>query len=295
MQTLESLQTSIDSASQMLSVVRTMKALAAINMRDYERAVQALALYNETIEAGLQIVLRDRPPVPATSTPPLAGERLGVIVFGSEQGLAGQFNERIAAFTLQHTADFDDDWQHRRVMAVGQRVTGHLIDGGLHVTEEAGVPGSLEAIQAAGRTILLQIDEWRTAHSIERIVLFYNTPTSSASYEPRQRWMLPVNPRWLHSLQTRAWESRALPLYTLSSDDLFSELIRQSLFVMLYRAFAESLASENASRLRSMQSAERNIDERLDDLRMQYRQRRQSAITDELLDIAAGFEALSDS
>jgi F-type H+-transporting ATPase subunit gamma len=61
---------------------------------------------------------------------------------------------------------------------------------------------------------------------------------------------------------------------------------------MLFRASAESLASENASRLAAMQSAERNIEDRLDDLNRQYRHERQTSITEELLDIAAGFEAL---
>jgi F-type H+-transporting ATPase subunit gamma len=73
---------------------------------------------------------------------------------------------------------------------------------------------------------------------------------------------------------------------------LFSWLIREYLFVSLYRAFAESLASENASRLASMQVAERNIENRLDELSAQYHQQRQSAIDAELFDLVAGFEAL---
>lgn len=291
MQTLESLRSSIDSTNQMLSVVKTMKALAAISIREYERAVDALSVYNETIEMGLQVVLKDRAPVPLTE--PLEGQRLGAIVFGSDQGLAGQFNERIAAFALERFSHFDDDWQHRRIMAVGQRVTGPLVDGGLHVTEESRMPGALEGVRLTGQNILLKIDEWRAERGVERIVLFHNTPTSSASYEPRMRWMLPINPRWLRSLQNRSWESRSLPIHTMSYTDLFSGLVRQLLFVMLYRAIAESLASENASRLRSMQSAEKNIGERLDELKAQYQHRRQTAITEEILDIAAGFEALS--
>jgi len=63
-------------------------------------------------------------------------------------------------------------------------------------------------------------------------------------------------------------------------------------FISLFRAFAESLASENASRLASMQGAERNIQEQLSELTMQYHQQRQMSITEELLDIVSGFEAL---
>ncbi len=75
---------------------------------------------------------------------------------------------------------------------------------------------------------------------------------------------------------------------------LFSALIRQYLFVSLFRGFAESLASENASRLASMQGAERNIEEWLGELNTRFHQQRQMSITEELLDIVAGFEALKD-
>jgi F-type H+-transporting ATPase subunit gamma len=63
--------------------------------------------------------------------------------------------------------------------------------------------------------------------------------------------------------------------------------------VSLYRAFAESLASEHSSRLAAMQMAQDNAEERLDDLQRRFHRRRQSAITEELLDIAFGAEALS--
>jgi F-type H+-transporting ATPase subunit gamma len=74
-----------------------------------------------------------------------------------------------------------------------------------------------------------------------------------------------------------------------------ASLLRQRLFVALYQAFAESMASENASRLASMQAAERNIEERLEELQALFRYRRQHGITEELLDIVAGFEALSEA
>jgi F-type H+-transporting ATPase subunit gamma len=76
-------------------------------------------------------------------------------------------------------------------------------------------------------------------------------------------------------------------------DQLFSSLIRQYLFFSLYRAFVESLASENASRLSSMQVAEKNIEERLKELNTQFHSQRQASITMELLDIVTGFEALT--
>jgi F-type H+-transporting ATPase subunit gamma len=69
-------------------------------------------------------------------------------------------------------------------------------------------------------------------------------------------------------------------------------LIREYLFVSLFRACAESLASENASRLAAMQRADKNIDELLEHLNGTFQRLRQSGIDEELFDVVAGFEAL---
>ena len=76
-------------------------------------------------------------------------------------------------------------------------------------------------------------------------------------------------------------------------DRLFAATVRQYLFSGLFRACAESRASENASRIAAMQSAEKNIDQRLTELQGEFNASRQMAITEELLDVVAGFEALS--
>jgi F-type H+-transporting ATPase subunit gamma len=70
-------------------------------------------------------------------------------------------------------------------------------------------------------------------------------------------------------------------------------LIREYLFVSIFRACAESLASENASRLAAMQRADKNIDELLEDLNVKFHRLRQSGIDEELFDVISGFEALS--
>jgi len=73
---------------------------------------------------------------------------------------------------------------------------------------------------------------------------------------------------------------------------LLSKLIHQYLFVSLFRACAESQASEHASRLSAMKSAQRNLDDRLNEVSMQFRHARQTEITAELLDIVSGFETI---
>jgi F-type H+-transporting ATPase subunit gamma len=78
----------------------------------------------------------------------------------------------------------------------------------------------------------------------------------------------------------------------MDAEPLFSALVREFLFVLLYRAGAESLTSEHAARLSAMQAAERNIDAHLAEMRVVYQQLRQQGITEELIDVVSGFMVL---
>ena len=292
METIESLKRKISSAQDLRSVVKTMKALAAVNIRQYEKAVESLAEYNRTVEVGFQILLMQRPGEVAIIEPALS-ESLGVIVFGSDQGMVGQFNEVIAQHTANQMATLRIDRQNLAVLAVGQRVFSRLQEAGQPVEDVMAVPGSAAAITPTVQDVVLTIEIWRMHREIDRILLLYNKPLSGSSYRPHSLQILPVDPEWLRDLEYRPWPCRAVPLFTMDWNRLFSALIRQYLFVSIYRAFAESLASENASRLASMQVAERNIHDRLEELHAKFHQRRQTTIMEELFDIVTGFEALT--
>lgn len=122
------------------------------------------------------------------------------------------------------------------------------------------------------------------------MILFYNNLHSNTAYEPSQHLLLPLDRAGLQQIESQEWRSRTIPMCTMPSDVLISSLLRQYFFISLYRAFGQSLASENASRLVSMQVAEKNIEERLTEFKGEFRQKRQSAITGELLEIISGFE-----
>lgn len=87
-------------------------------------------------------------------------------------------------------------------------------------------------------------------------------------------------------------QSRSLPIHTEPRRELLASLLHKYVFVSLFRACAESLSSENAARSQSMQTAERSITERLQELQSKYHQSRQTSITEELLDVVGGFEVL---
>ncbi|MBW1916833.1 MAG: F0F1 ATP synthase subunit gamma [Deltaproteobacteria bacterium] len=292
MATTEAIQRKIKTAEELQSVVKTMKALAAVNIRQYERAVESVAEYHHAVALGLQILLRHRPEATAlTSSEPT--QRLGVVVFGSDQGMCGMFNEQIVAHTLQSMDNLMVAQEHRFCLVVGRRVGERLENAGQPVERFFPVPSGVTAITSMVQELLIAIEEWHAGQNINRVLLFYNKHSSGMAFRPFTFQLIPVEAGWLQHLQRSPWPTRVLPTFTMDWNPLFSALIREHLFVSLYQALAESLASEQASRLVSMQGAERNIEERLAELTTQFHRQRQMSITEELLDIVSGFTALS--
>jgi F-type H+-transporting ATPase subunit gamma len=290
-QTSEALKRRIQSAQDLLGVVKTMKALAAVSIRQYQKAVESLGDYNRTVEMGLQIALRERRGGGAASEQAKVN-RIGAIIFGSDQGLCGQLNNIIVAHANEEMARIGVKKENRIVIAVGMRTADILEDTGQRVLEVLTTPGSTSGITPMVQDITVLLENWRFKRQIEHMYLFFNHYVSGATYRPKTVRLLPVDREWLKNLEMKKWPSKTLPMFTMDWEALFRSLIREYLFVSLYRAFAESLASENASRLAAMQSAEKNIEERLEELFLQYHRQRQMTITEELLDIVAGFEAL---
>jgi F-type H+-transporting ATPase subunit gamma len=232
--------------------------------------------------------------MPPHAMPPCyaTGRKLGAIIFGSDQGMCGQLNDHVVSYALRALKKLARRREDQVTMAVGVRAASQLEAERKPVEQVVTVPASIGGIGAAVEEVLGKIEEWHSQRSIETVALFYANPVSGAWYRTRGIQLLPVDARWINSLRVKPWPSKMIPMFTLDEKRLFHLLIREYLFVSLYRAFADSLASENASRLASMQVAEKNIEERLRVLTIESRRLRQETITAELLDIIASFEAL---
>ncbi len=290
-QTLEILRRKIGTAQDLQSIVRTMKGLAAANIRQFLRAVESLGEYRRTIELGFQALLREGPG-PVVLAKGESAQRLAAVVFGSDQGMCGRFNQQVASHALAEMEAWGVPTERRTVLTVGRLIVP-LLEAPDPVAERLTPPSSAAAITYLVHEVLLRVEQWYRSEEVGQVVLFYNESLGGALYRPHTHRLVPVDMDWLGALRGKVWESRSAPLLTMDWRRLFSKLLREHFFIELYRASAESLASENASRLGAMQRAERNIEERLEELNRSFRHQRQTSITEELLDIVAGFEALS--
>lgn len=293
MESLNHLHKQLDSLNELRAIVKTMKALSAASIHQYEQAVNAVTGYYQTVERGLHVVLQDMPSPPIPPVRRHKPRRLAAIVFGSDHGLCGRFNEEIAGYALERMNSTATDPNNRLVLAVGARVAASLEHAGQAIEEDFLVPGSAEQITASVQQILLKIDEWREQSEVHYVYLFYNRHTGGSSYHPIGFELLPVSLHRFRRLKEESWPSRSLPTFSMNREQLLSRLLHQYLFVSIFRACAESQASEHASRLAAMQSAQRNLDERLDEVTMVFRRARQNVITSELLDVVSGYEALT--
>lgn len=304
--TLQGIKRKIGGAEKLESVVRTMKVLAASNIGQYEKALAGLDGYCQTVEMGLAVYFRSRmsgdekkgraqelsrAPEKELEKQPL---RADAVVFGSDQGLVGRFNDAVAGFALSSLkaagADIASVW------AVGERVFDRLDDAGVRPASLFEVPCSVHAISQLVSRILIECGPRGEERAEKALYAFYNRQPRSAgaANEPACARLLPLDDEWRLSLANKDWPTKKSP--EIISPDRFTllSLVREHLFASLFRACAESLAAENACRLAAMQRAEKNIGELLETLGRSFHRLRQDSIDEELFDVVSGFEAMNE-
>ncbi|SFN40189.1 F-type H+-transporting ATPase subunit gamma [Nitrosospira briensis] len=322
--TLANLRQKIERARDLRSVVSTMKALAAVSIGQYEKSVRSLDEYYHAVELGLSVCLSTKAPsADVADVVTVPGEWkvkkdtgvTGAVVFGSDQGLVGQFNDVLADYAVHTLATIPGK---TKVWAVGERVHDRLADRSVPLAGCLTVPFSIKAITPLVGQILAQIilpglegreerkesggresrarrgqaEQGEGKNGLQTLYLFYNSSRSGEIYEPVDQQLLPLDETWRSTLAKLPWPTKNLPEVVGSGPETLRTLVREYLFVSLFRACAESLASENASRLAAMERAERNIDQLSEDLRKTFYRLRQSKIDEELFDVLAGVEAL---
>jgi F-type H+-transporting ATPase subunit gamma len=286
--TLASLRRKIGGAGDLKSVVRSMKALAASSVGQYEKSILALADYDRTVELGLSVCLRNQDiATDQAGKSGAAAKAVTAIVFGSDQGLVGQFNDVLADFVARALEPLPG---RKRVWAVGARIQSRLADAGLDLAGVFNVPTSVNAIAPLVGQVLVESE---APGEVVSMYLFHNRPTPGAAYEPVSQHLLPLNQAWALKLSHLPWPTRNLPEVLGDYEQTLRALVREYLFVSLYKACAESLAAENASRLAAMQRAEKNIDDLMEGLNQKFRRLRQTSIDEELFDVISGHESLS--
>jgi F-type H+-transporting ATPase subunit gamma len=287
----QSLSPKIAGATDLQGVVRSMKALAAASIAQYERAVASLDDYSRTLELALSACFRSAGPSIALLKQPARQNKTGAVIFGSDQGLVGGFNDVVVDFarTTLATVPGKVNW----LWPVGDRPRALLSDVGPLSDAHFSVPNSVHAITSLVGQLLIEVGKASDAGEVMEVYVFHNRPRSGSLYEPVCKRLLPLDNAWRKELAERPWPTKSLPEVIDGVPSALHAFVSGYLFVLLFQACAESLASENASRLAAMQRADKNIDSMLDDLTRTLHRVRQESIDEELFDVISGFEALN--
>ena len=287
-QSLEVLSRRTASMQGIRSIVHTMKTLSVINAAPYEHAARAIEAYHETVLMGLHALLSQIGPLEnqqSTITSKV------LIVFGSDHGLCGNYNEALASHIAQQ---FGDRLAQTNVLCIGAQMADALRDQGLAPDETFLPPASVDGIGRLANLLTRHLDDMQRARGADDIAVWlgYFARDGAMGQRPETIALLPLDRDLVQGLQNKPWASRSLPSFTMPPPALFRALLRGHLFASLFRAAAEALVTENAARLALMTQAEQSVDDRLEALLSETRSVRQSEITTELLDVIIGFEAL---
>ena len=302
MQTLEGLKRRIKTTSSLREIVSSMKTLSAVSVGQYEKSTLALNQYHNCVELALQALLKGRStPAPKKS---VLQQRIIAVVLGSDQGLVGKFNKSIAKYTIDYLKEHNIKRDDMTLIVGGKSLSSKFLSLGWDINTLFTMPSSVKAMITVAKKIVIKLNEitveqqhgdkdYNFSNNSLRVYVFYNAKNEHSVIKPHAFQLLPVDTKYLKKLKERHWPTNNIPQYNMASRrTLFSFFIRQLLFVEIYRAVASSLASEHFTRMISMQNAEKNIDEHLESMNLEYQQRRQTEITNELLDVVIGAEVL---
>lgn len=290
-QTLETLSRRTASMRGIRGVVHTMKTLSVINSTPYEHAAHAIEHYHQTVLDGLHAFFKSRGQQEAM---PSENLKHVMVVFGSDHGLCGNYNEALATFVAKQCQGPPDE--PLKVLCVGARVADALVDHNIDVASTLFPAASVDGIGRLANLLAQRLEViQRAAHPNGLAVsLAYWTRDKGNGQQPVLTPLLPLDTGLVSNLKSKPWQSRSLPSYSMQGSDLFEALLHNHLFASLFRAIAEALLTENSARLALMQQAEQSVDDRLDQLMSDTRAVRQDEITTELLDVIIGFEALRE-
>jgi F-type H+-transporting ATPase subunit gamma len=282
----------IRSVKNISQVTRALQAVSASNVR---KAIAALVATRPYATKAWQVLTHIAEQPGRKTLHPLLTERdevknTLVVVISGDRGLEGAYNTNLIRFVTRKFSNYPTPV---RMIAVGRKGRDLLIRRKYKVIADfSNLPAapSFKDVSAIGR---LAVDEFLSGE-VDEVYLVYTDFINMVKQEPTIKRLLPLEVEGAGRVET--FEMRHTPaayIYEPAESEILDEIIPRFTALQVYQAILESLASEHAARMVAMRNATDNANELVDALQMQYNKVRQQAITNDMLDIAGGAEALS--
>ncbi len=293
----------IDSVKNIRQITRAMEMVAAARLRRAEQRIQALRPYADAIRRMTRQASEAAESLPSI---PILAERedqntVGMLLVTGDRGLAGAFNSQILRAGTRAAAQYEDEGKNIVWYASGRRGVSSLTFRGLEVvaafTGFTDRPAFSDARDIAQALMSAYVDE-----KVDRVEIFYNGYISPLSQEVRRETLLPLQQASIlgedeeeedQGRDDEPSQHHALVEYEPDPEEILERLVPDYVEISVYRALLESTASEHGARMTAMRSASENAAELIDDLTLEMNRARQAEITQEILEVVAGAEALT--
>jgi F-type H+-transporting ATPase subunit gamma len=214
-------------------------------------------------------------------------QTVAIVVVTSNKGLCGAFNSNVLKLAHQRIEHWRSQKAAIRLICIGKKASEQLAkqkDLQLASYDELLDAPAFDPIATLADTLMDDFAEKK----LDRVELIYNQFKNSISQILSCEQFLPIEP----SSSSQSSNTKNDYIYEPSKEDILREMIPLTLRSTFYRMVLDSLAAEHGARMTAMQKATDNATELLKDLRLSYNKARQAAITNEIIEIVSGSEAL---
>jgi F-type H+-transporting ATPase subunit gamma len=296
MATVQDIKRRVASVRNTRKITKAMELVAAAKLRRAETRIAALRPYADRMR---ELMIGTARATPSRGFPLLEARddvrSIAILPLTGDRGLAGGFNAQIIRRALAIERDARGEGQDVRWLAVGKKGRSTLRFRRYEI-EEAWVDLTDRPTYADASAIAHRVAELFTARDVDRVVMVYNSYVSALTQKVTVEDVLPIPRRALEEEEDRSAYEIALEgdfIYEPEPDEILGRLLPTYLETSIYRALLESAASEHGSRMTAMRNASKNAGELIDRLTLEMNRARQAEITQEILEVVAGADALT--
>ena len=296
MASVQDIRRRIRSVTNTRKVTRALELVAAAKLRKAQQRIEAmrpfadkmLELMAGTARASTSVrglpLLQQRDEIRSIALAPLVGDR----------GLAGAFNSQVLRRALQLERQFRNEGTEVRWVGVGRKGVSSLRFRRFHL--EGEFTGFLDdPSYSDAQAIAHRLAELYTEEEVDRVVIIYNAFQSALVQRVTVRDLLPLSEEVLEtSEEERAEDARHGDfIFEPEPEQILERLLPVYLETEIYRALLESAASFQGAQMTAMRNASKNAEELIDTLTLAMNRARQAEITQEILEVVAGADALT--
>ena len=280
---LAEIERHVSSIQELQRIVGAMRAIASMRVQEALRALTSVRQYGSALAVAVREALAIAADERIASGEARRGGLRAIVVFTSEHGFVGGFNERLieTAAAKPETGD--------TLLIVGSRGAALASDRGLAVASTHAMATRLASVPEVVQRVQEGLYPRIARAEIMRAEVVFGCHQRSGATAIERRRLFPLD------LSAGGKRSGPVPLHDLSAAELLERLTAEYLLAQLTEAAIESLAAENAARFAAMESAHDNVDKKLGGLRLDASRARQEEVTTELLDLVIGQQAVDRS